>query len=71
MRRRRRPSAVSRPRAPGAPADAYSQQVKPSAGAWNWQPGEVAYGPTPRLGSGVLARITALYGRSKPDGEAE
>jgi hypothetical protein len=67
-RPRCRPSFVSRPRAPGAAADAYSR-IKPSADAWNWQPGEVVYGP-PR-GSSVMDRVRLLYAPTPLDGGAE
>jgi hypothetical protein len=53
--RHRRPKPTARPRAPAAPRDAYARGGKPSAGSWDWRPGEVAYGPPRRTLEEVLA----------------
>jgi hypothetical protein len=69
--RQRRYIRPTRPKAPVAPADAYARSRPSTTDGWNWQPGEIVLGPTPKLGSDVLARIRALYAPSKPDGGAE
>jgi hypothetical protein len=52
-------------RAPAAPRDRSprTKRIPTGESSFPWIPGEVAYGPAPKLSS-VMARITALYGPS-------
>jgi hypothetical protein len=70
MTRQRRYIRPTRPKAPVAPADAYARS-RPPTDSWDWEPGEVVRGPTPKRGSSVMERIRALYAPSEPDGGAE
>jgi hypothetical protein len=66
---RRRPV---RTRAPAAPRENFRRKrLPPEQGCFDWRPGEVAYGKTPSLGVGLATRLTALYGRSEPEGGTE
>jgi hypothetical protein len=69
--RRRRPSST--PRAPSAPAELRRRRLESlPAGEdfFQWRPlVELVVGPPPKLGSGLVARLTALYGRSRTDGD--
>jgi hypothetical protein len=68
MRHRpRRPIPARRPTI--APKPQLRPHVDPNL--FDWVPGERVDGPTTKLGVSTMARLRALYGRSKPEGGAE
>jgi hypothetical protein len=58
--------------APAAPRESRRriEQIPVGTDLFSWRPGEVAYGPAPRLAS-MMLRLQALYGRSPPEGDDE